>query len=110
MDVSTTWLDDEHRELDHALAEVEFLAERRAFGAAALRFREFHQRFLRHIDREELDERLAPIVKQLHAEFRVALEAVASALQQGDYADFCYGVNALGKLLTAHNRAESACP
>ncbi len=110
MDVSATWLHDQHQELDHALAEVEFLAERRAFQAATKRFKDFEQRLLEHMSQEETDERLARVAKAHHAQLATVLESVASALRQGDYAEFCYGVNALGKMLTAHQRAEeNAC-
>lgn len=102
MAVTSQWLETEHRELDHALAEVEFLAERRAFHGAATRFHEFHRRLLEHMKREEEGGRPEP----RHAQLEVALEAVASSLQQGDYTDFCYGIVALGKLLAAHQRAD----
>jgi len=106
MDVSSTWLDAQHRELDHALAEVEFLVERRAFESAAKRFGEFRERFLEHMRQEEQDPRLAELVKPAHAKLEVALEAVSHALEQRDYAQFLYGVNALAKLVAAHERDE----
>jgi hypothetical protein len=99
---STYALTAELRDLDHALAEVEFLAERRAFDGAAKRFHEFHRRLREHLEREQSQGR--PNAE--HAQLEVAIEAVASSLQQGDYGDFCYGVTALGKLLAAHQRAE----
>ena len=96
----------EHRELDHALAEVEFLAERRAFHGAGARFRDFRQRFLDHMRDQERDPRIAEATRPQHAQLETALESVASALEQCDYAEFCYGVTALGKLLAAHQRVE----
>ena len=106
MNVSSTWLDSEHRELDRALAEVEFLAERRAFETAAARFREFRERFLAHMQNEERDPRLAAAVKPAHAKLEMMLDAVASALDQGDFSDFCYGITALSKLIADHERDE----
>ncbi len=106
MDVSTSWLDSQHRELDHRLAEVEFLAERRAFDSAAKRFREFRELFLEHMRKEEEDERLAAVLKPAHLKLEMTLDAVMSALEQGDYTDFCYGINVLSHLVAVHERTE----
>ncbi|MBL8951560.1 MAG: hypothetical protein JNK82_12335 [Myxococcaceae bacterium] len=108
MDVTARWLDVEHRELDHALAEVEFLAERRAFDPAARRFHEFRERFLAHLETEEADPKVAEVVKPAHARLLAALDAVTSALDRHDYAEFSSGVTALGKLVAAHERDEEA--
>lgn len=115
---SPKYLDAEHREIDHLLAEVEYLAQRRSYGVAKRRFRDFREQLLAHL-REEEDE-LFPahlarfgdpqgVIAKLHeqhAQLETALEAVASALDQGDYAEFCYGLTALSTLLAAHQHTE----
>jgi hypothetical protein len=108
----------QHCELDHLLAEVEYLAERRAFGAAKKRFDQFRASLLAHLQMEE--EELLPayieahgdpqgLVRQVHAQhaqLETVLEAVASSLAQGDYSEFCYGLSAMSKLMSVHQRTE----
>src|SRR5262245_47812537 len=112
------YLETEHRELDHLLAEVEYLAERRSVGPAKRRFDHFRARLLAHLREEE--DVLFPtfraetgdpeaIVKRLHdqhAQLEMVLEAVGHAIEQGDYTYFCYGLSALSVLLETHQTTE----
>ena len=50
---SDRFVDPQHRALDHAFSDVEFLAEKRAFEPAALRFTEFRTQLEEHLREEE---------------------------------------------------------
>lgn len=110
--------DEEHRALDHQLAEVEYFAERRAFAQAGKRFGELEQALERHM-REEDDvlfpwfvdhtgdpEGVVAILTGQHRRLRLAMEAVNGALTEHDFARFSSSVKVLSTLLGAHHHSE----
>jgi iron-sulfur cluster repair protein YtfE (RIC family) len=115
---STDIFNEEHRTLDHHLADVEFLADRRSYVTAAKRFGEVRRHLERHLNEEE--QVLFPfyvertndadgVVAQMrlqHTEILAALEGVAAALTAADHCAFDAEVARLGQLLRAHQVSE----
>lgn len=111
-------VDEEHRALDHALADVEFLAERRSFKAASERFAEFRQAFEAHLREEETvvfpefekqtgdPEHVLPAIRAQHAELESALSSIGKALAELNYTEFCHQLDALTSLLKEHQATE----
>lgn len=116
--MTPTFFDEEHRVLDHTLADVEYLAERRSFQTAGKRFGELRRAIERHLrDEEEVlfpafkartgdPGGLLPRVLKQHAEVLAALEEVGAALSCGDYTAFCSALCALAQRLRTHEGDE----
>jgi hypothetical protein len=116
--MTDTFFDDEHRRLDHILADVEYLAERRSFQTAGKRFGELRRAVERHLHEEEDvlfpafmlrtgDPRgLLPDILRQHTEVLESLEGVGAALSCGDYGAFCAELLRLAHRLRAHEADE----
>jgi hypothetical protein len=116
--MTATFFDDEHRSLDHTLADVEYLAERRSFQTAGKRFGELRRAVERHLREEEdvlLPEfmvrtgdprQLLPDILRQHTEVLESLEGVGSALSCSDYRAFCVELARLAQRLRAHEADE----
>jgi hypothetical protein len=110
--------DEEHRSLDHTLADVEFLAERRSFQSAAKRFGELRRGIERHLHAEETvlfpafkertkdPKKLLPFIEAQHRLIREGLDAVGAALSCSDYNAFCEELSYLAGLLRHHEADE----
>ncbi|MBK7859887.1 MAG: hemerythrin domain-containing protein [Archangiaceae bacterium] len=109
---------DAHQRLDHALAEVEFLAERRSFGPAAKRFVELSRELRAHIQEEEavtfveLERKgtLPPpqleAIRSQHRRLEQHLETLNAALVRSDYAAFEEQLPSLDRELKEHQTTE----
>ncbi len=110
--------EEEHRTLDHHLADVEFLADRRSYASAAKRFGEVRRQLEQHLKEEEqvlfpfyverTNDAGGVVAKMMgqHSELLIALEAVASALTAGDHPAFDAQIALLGELIRAHHASE----
>lgn len=104
--------------MDHALAEVEFLAEKRTFDLAAQRFAEFRSMFEKHLQFEETVEfpeferrtkdvqQVLPLIHSQHLRLVAALQYVGEALTKRDFTAFCSGLRDLNELLKEHQSTE----
>jgi hypothetical protein len=113
-----TFFDEEHRALDHTLADVEYLAQRRSFQTAGKRFGELRRAVENHLRDEEdvlLPEfrartgdpgNILPLIRAQHRSVLESLDAVASALSCEDYPAFCEELSQLGDLLRGHEADE----
>jgi hemerythrin len=113
-----SFLDEEHRALDHTLADVEYLAQRRSFQSAAKRFGELRRAMERHLhDEEDVllpafesrtgdPDRILPMIRAQHASLLDVLDSIAAALSCDDYNAFCAAILELGDQLRAHEADE----
>jgi hypothetical protein len=113
-----TFFDDEHRALDHTLADVEYLAQRRSFQSAGKRFGELRRAAELHLrDEEEVllpefklrtgdPQNIVPLIRAQHASLLECLDTVAAALSCGDYPGFCGQLAQLADLLRGHEADE----
>jgi hemerythrin len=111
-------IDEDHRALDHALADVEFLAQKRSFGSAMRQFEAFCRALEAHLDEEETvilpelehrtgdPDRVLPIVRGQHQTLEVTLKDLCTALARADYTAFCNGLTELDRLLKEHHATE----
>ncbi len=111
-------VDLEHRELDRALGVVEYLAQRRSFGPATRAFREFRRLLEAHLEHEEsvtfpeYERRtgdpghVLDLIRAQHRGLVAELRHLGAALTEADYPTFCSHLDALDRLLKAHQATE----
>jgi hemerythrin-like domain-containing protein len=112
------FLSGEHQRLDHILADVEFLTERRSYQQAAKRFAEFIRGVEEHIRVE--DNVLLPLliektgdptdiagrVHYEHERLISTLNEMSQAISRWDYGQFCALLPILDSLAKEHHRNE----
>lgn len=108
----------EHRNLDHTLADVEFLSDRRSFVQAAKRFGEFRRGLEKHVRAEEKallplflqrtgdPEGIVPTLRSEHECLLRLLDEVGGALSRWDHSAFCSNLDALNSALKEHHHNE----
>jgi heme oxygenase len=101
-------LDQQHRTLDRALADVEYFAHRRNFAVAARQFSRFRHALEAHLEEEVGHDPVAlqPEIRAQHVEVAASLAALDRALGDADYAQFCTRLDVFVKQLAEHEAAE----